>query len=65
MTSAETAAYARGLRHAASLLTMSNQTIRLHAGELSPDEMRCVQAVLKWKWAELEGLVEMGGVDEP
>ena len=32
---------------------MPNQTIHLHAGELSPDEMRCVQAALGWKQQEI------------
>ena len=45
--------YAHGLRAAAAALDMLNQTIRLHAGELTPDEMRCVQAVLGWKRREI------------
>ena len=38
---------------AISCLEESNQSIRLHAGELKMDEMRAVQAVLKWKKAQL------------
>ncbi len=39
MTPAEQTAYARGLRDAAAMLEVDRQTIRLHAGELSPREM--------------------------
>ena len=46
-------AYARGLRDAAAMLDVDRQTIRLHAGELSPQEMRAVQAVLGWKRREM------------
>jgi hypothetical protein len=44
------------LREAAQTLKMSAQTLRLHAGEMTAQEMRSVQAVLKWKAAELENL---------
>lgn len=40
---------------AAKMLEMSQATIRLHAGEMSAQEMRTVQAVLKWKAAEMRG----------
>jgi len=40
-------------RIAAHMLMMSDAEIRLHAGELTANEMRAVQAVLKWKAAEL------------
>jgi len=38
---------------AADALDMSPATIRLHAGEMTAQEMRTVQAVLRWKAAEL------------
>ncbi len=50
--------YARQLRGAAAMLDMTNQKIRLHAGELSPNEMRAVQAVLAWKRREILASVE-------
>lgn len=37
------------------MLDMDRQTIRLHAGELTPAEMRAVLAVLAWKRSEIEG----------
>lgn len=37
----------------AKMLEMDNQTIRLHAGELSAQEMRAVKAVLAWKASEI------------
>ncbi len=46
-------AYAGGLRDAAAMLQVDRQTIRLHAGELSPQEMRAVLAVLSWKRREM------------
>ena len=46
-------AYARGLHDAAAMLDVDRQTIRLHAGELSPQEMRAVLAVLSWKRREM------------
>lgn len=42
-------AYRDGLRHAADMLEMSSQTIRLHAGEMTSQEMRTVKAVLAWR----------------
>jgi len=38
---------------AADMLKMSQATIRLHAGEMTAQEMRTVQAVLKWKAWEM------------
>ena len=49
----EAAGYARGLRDAAAMLEVDRQTIRLHAGELSLQEMRAVLAVLAWKRREI------------
>ena len=46
-------AYARGLRDAAAMLDVDRQTIRLYAGELSPQQMRTVLAVLGWKRREM------------
>lgn len=46
-----------GLAKAAKLLDISAATIRLHAGEMSAQEMRSVRAVLKWKKTEIEGLI--------
>ncbi len=70
-----TATYMRGLRNgmmkAADQLEMSPQTIRLHAGEMSVQEMRAVQAVLRWKSAEIKQMAQdewariMGGCDSP
>ena len=45
-----------GLDHAAKLLAMSDQTIRLHAGELTGSEMRAVCAVLAWIGREIQGM---------
>jgi hypothetical protein len=57
-----TATYMRGLRNgmtlAADQLHMSAQTIRLHAGEMSAQEMRTVQAVLRWKIAEINQMAQ-------
>ena len=62
MTSAEQAAYARGLRDAAAMLDVDRQTLRLHAGELSTQEMRAALAVLKWKrWEILEQVGSTSG----
>ena len=60
MTPAERAAYARGLRDAAAMLDVDRQTIRLHAGELGPQEMRAVLAVLPWKRREMLERAEHG-----
>ena len=49
----DAASYARGLCDAAAMLDVDRQTIRLHAGELSAEEMRTVLAVLVWKRREL------------
>ncbi len=49
----DAAGYTSGLRNAASMLEVDRQTIRLHAGELSPQEMRAVLAVLGWKRREI------------
>lgn len=46
-----------GLAKAAKLLSISADTIRLHAGEMSAQEMRSVRAVLQWKKAEIERLI--------
>lgn len=54
----EQAAYARSLRDAAVMLDVDRQTIRLHAGELSPQEMRTVLAVLGWKRREMASRAE-------
>ena len=35
------------------MLDVDRQTLRLYAGELTPDEMRAVQAVLAWKRREM------------
>ncbi len=45
---AEGQGYAEGLARAAQMLELSPQTIRLHAGEMTAQEMRTVQAVLTW-----------------
>ena len=45
--------YARGLRDAAATLDVDRQALRLHAGELSAQEMRAVLAVLRWKRREI------------
>ena len=45
--------YARGLRDAAAMLDVDRQTLRLHAGELSAQEMRAILAVLGWKRREI------------
>ena len=45
--------YARGLRDAAAMLDVDRQTLRLHLGELSTQEMRAVLAVLEWKRQEI------------
>jgi hypothetical protein len=45
-----------GLTKAAKLLDVSADTIRLHAGEMSAQEMRSVRAVLQWKKREIESL---------
>ncbi len=55
----EAVGYARGLHDAAAMLEGGRQTIRLHAGELSPQEMRAVLAVLGWKRREMLERVEM------
>ena len=41
-------AYVAGMRDAANGLDMSEATIRLHAGEMSAQEMRAARAVLRW-----------------
>ena len=46
-------AYARSFRDAAAMLGMNRQRIRLRAGEMMPQEMRTVQAVLGWKRREM------------
>lgn len=46
-----------GLVQAAKLLDVSKDTIRLHTGEMSAQEMRSVRAVLRWKKAEIERLI--------
>lgn len=46
------------LLEAAASLEMSDQTIRLHAGELSAQEMRAVKAALRWKAGELRKMAE-------
>jgi hypothetical protein len=33
----------------ANLLELTNSEIRLMAGEISPDEMRTIQAILSWR----------------
>jgi hypothetical protein len=40
---------------AAKMLEMSQAAIRLHAGEMTAQEMRTVKAVLKWKAGEIRG----------
>ncbi|NPD68291.1 hypothetical protein HN018_19290 [Lichenicola cladoniae] len=45
---AEAAGYARAMRDATAMLDMSPHTIRLHAGEMTAQEIRTVQAVLAW-----------------
>ena len=56
----ERSAYARGLRDAAAMLDFDRQTVRLHAGELSPQEMRTVLAVLGWKRREILARADRG-----
>ena len=53
MTPTEQDAYIRALRDAAAMLDVDRQTLRLHAGELSAQEMRAVLAVLGWKRREM------------
>lgn len=53
MIPTEQATYGRGLRDAAATLDVDRQTLRLHAGELSAQEMRAVLAVLGWKRREI------------
>jgi hypothetical protein len=43
---------------AAEALEMSPSTIRLHAGEMTAQEMRTVQAVLRWKAAVFRSIAE-------
>ncbi|WP_428491636.1 hypothetical protein [Rhodopila sp.] len=40
-----------GMGAASMMLDVSEQDIRLAAGELTPDEMRAVKAVLAWRKA--------------
>ena len=51
---AEGHGYADGLARAAQILDVDRQTIRLHAGELSAQEMRAVLAVLGWLRGEIQ-----------
>lgn len=48
-----------GLAEAAKLLDVSGETIRRqrHLGKMTAREMRCVLAALRWKKAEVEGLI--------
>lgn len=57
--------YARGMRDAAGLLVMSPQMIRLHAGEMSAQEMRTAQVILAWKRRELLVKVNPPPIDAP
>lgn len=41
--------YADGLRKAAQMLDVSASAIRLAAGEMTPQEMRTIKAVLAWR----------------
>lgn len=54
--------YRAALEVAAKSLEMSADTIRLHAGEMTAQEMRSVQAVLRWKAAEIRGKADEKGV---
>lgn len=57
------AAYSRGLRDAAAMLDVDRQTLRLHAGELSAQEMRAVLAVSGWKRREMLARVSLERLD--
>ena len=48
--------YRAGLRDAAAKLNPFPATIRLHAGEMTAQEMRTVLAVLGWLRTEIEAL---------
>lgn len=52
--------YRAALEDAALRLEMNASTIQLHAGEMTAGEIRSVQAVLKWKAAEIR---RMAGED--
>lgn len=52
------------LEVAARCLEMTNAAVRLHAGELTANEMRAVQAVLGWKARELRALARSHGVEK-
>ena len=42
---------------AAKMLELSPSTIRLHAGEMTAQEMRTVQAVLAWRAQAIRALI--------
>jgi len=50
--------YRAGLRTATDKLKPSSATIRLHAGEMTAQEMRAVRAVLAWLRRSIEGEID-------
>ena len=51
--------YRSAIERAAKCLEISADEIRLHAGEMTAQEMRSVKAVLKWKAAQIRGMANV------